>query len=162
MTAQTQRWMQRELQQLLAQRARYVQAESASTDVRQKVSHTTQRLRLDDEIQGRREAIAALEDQGGSRRRDYDRGLSRLRPAAGPAPARSHGSIVPLTLGVCVATFALGFIAMGQWVSTSAPTPPAPIVKRYKSLNPPPPVRIQKRTDDRVMAAMSESRRPRR
>ncbi len=162
MTAQTQRWMKRELQQLLAQRARYVQAESASTDVRQKVSHTTQRLRLDDEIQGRREAIAALEQQRPSRRRDRDRGLPRLRTATGPAPIRSGGSIVPLTLGVCVATFALGFIAMGQWVSTPTPTRPAPMVQRYKSLAPPPPVRVQKRPDERVMAAVSESRRPRR
>ncbi|MCA9711670.1 MAG: hypothetical protein KDK70_37895 [Myxococcales bacterium] len=161
MSEQTQRWMRRELDELLAQRARYVLAERTSRSVHQKVQHTRHRLRLDQEILGRREALRALEQQH-AEVANRDPGLGRPRlAAAGPAttakaPLRDRTTL-PLALGVCVATFALGFVLVGNHVATdrqataSSPSVTQPL--RYRPLNSATPVHVPQRQGDPVMAA---------
>lgn len=165
MSDQTQRWMKRELEQLLAQRARYVQAELASHDVPQKVRHTQQRLRLDQEILGRREALHALEQHAhDTRATRHDPGLTRPRAAAGflrHAPRSTDRAIVPLAIGACIATFTLGFVLVGGAMSPvgEASTPTMVKTPRYRPIDPPaatPPVPHQ---DDTVMAASARVHR---
>lgn len=170
MSVQTQRWMRRELDQLLAQRARYVQAEAASRDVHQKVQHTTQRLRLNEEILGRQQALRALERHAADARAEMrDRGLRRSRPVTSPAtsPAATpmpSGAVdrltLPLALGVCIATFCLGFVLTGSALSSKddaspalTPTPITVETPRYRRLAPPTPTPPTLHRDDSVMAA---------
>ncbi len=141
MTLQTKRWMKRELEQLLAQRSCYLNAEAASSDVRQKVRHTTQRLRLDQEILGRREALVGLgechDEPGavalerglaGSPRLDA-RVVSPLTVAVARAtavqPSPRTPSALPRLMMVCAATFVVGFAGVGMTMSMLDAQPPA-------------------------------------
>ena len=86
--------------------------------------------------------------------------IRRLSAAAGSsrrAPVPVDRSTLPLALGACIATFALGFVLVGGAMSSAdaaSPTPRMVEQLRYRPLAPSPPVREHHHhDDDTVMAA---------
>ncbi len=154
MTLHTKRWMKRELDQLLAQRACYLKAETASSELHHKVRHTTQRLRLDQEILGRKEALDALgtwDDDDlppNPRLPAVSMPIRRLHPAV-PAP-----SVVPRAIIVCAATFVLGFAGVGVTMSMAGQSQPT-MARQQPTPRPvePQPTQAAPRVDDEPILA---------
>jgi hypothetical protein len=123
MSSTTKRWMKEELQQLLEQRERYQLAEATARDVAQARRRTIRMRALDEEILGRREALAALE------------------PAAPIPPRKRAPTLVSPTIGSTLAlmqprpalatslakvvggSFALGFAATALLLVVTSPGP---------------------------------------
>jgi hypothetical protein len=168
MSSTTKRWMKEELQQLLEQRERYQLAEATARDVAQARRRTIRMRALDEEILGRREALAALEPAAPPARRK--RAPTLVSPTIGSTLAVMQPRPAALTslAKVVGGSFALGFAATALLLVVISPGPrdrqaarPMPAATAPAPVEPAPRATPRPAVDTAVHAATAEPARPR-
>jgi hypothetical protein len=170
MSSTTKRWMKAELQALLEQRECYQLAEATARDVAQARRRTTRLRAIDEEILGRREALAALEP--GVRKTvlgspTRTRHPTLVSPTIGSTLAlmQPRPAVTTSLLKVVGGSFALGFAATALLLLLASPQRPAPQATRVQPAAPvqTPEARAPRRPLDTVVhAGTAEPARPRR